>query len=99
MLEQQELDRINKTFSDLKKAENEVVAIEAEVGVIKKQAKEIFTKYGLTGFGDIDKLKETLNQYDVDFEMYFAVQKRYFKSVYPMAKAGGFYFERFDGIV
>ena len=58
MLEQQELDRINKTFSDLKKAENEVVAIEAEVGVIKKQAKEIFTKYGLTGFGDIDKLKE-----------------------------------------
>ena len=62
MLEQQELDRINKTFSDLKKAENEVVAIEAEVGVIKKQAKEIFTKYGLTGFGDIDKLKEMLKE-------------------------------------
>ena len=62
MLEQQELDRINKTFSDLQRAENEVVAIEAEVGVIKKQAKEIFTKYGLTGFGDIDKLKEMLKE-------------------------------------
>lgn len=62
MLEQREIDRIRKTFSDLKRAESDATALEAEVNLVKKQAKEIFAKYDMKGFSDISKLEELLKE-------------------------------------
>ena len=62
MLEKEEIQRIERTFSALKKAENDVAALEAEMNMVKKQAKEIFEKYNLKGFSDVSKLEALLKE-------------------------------------
>lgn len=62
MLEKEEIQRIEKTFNALKKAENDVAALEAEMNMVKKQAKEIFEKYNLKGFSDVSKLEALLKE-------------------------------------
>ena len=62
MLENSKIDEIKRTISELKKAESDVVSLEAEMNMVKKQATEIFKKYNMKGFSDIPILEKKLEE-------------------------------------
>ena len=62
MLETSKIDEIKRTISELKKAESDVVSLEAEMNMVKKQATEIFKKYNMKGFSDISVLEHKLSE-------------------------------------
>lgn len=62
MLETSKIDEIKRTISELKKAESDVVSLEAEMNMVKKQATEIFKKYNMKGFSDIPVLENKLSE-------------------------------------
>lgn len=62
MLETSKIDEIKRTISELKKAESDVVSLEAEMNMVKKQATEIFKKYNMKGFSDIPVLEHKLGE-------------------------------------
>lgn len=62
MLETSKIDEIKRTISGLKKAESDVVSLEAEMNMVKKQATEIFKKYNMKGFSDIPVLENKLSE-------------------------------------
>lgn len=60
MLGNSKIEEIKKTISELKRAENDVVSLEAEMNMVKKQATEIFKKHNMKGFSDIPVLEKKL---------------------------------------
>lgn len=62
MLEEAKIEDIKRTISNLKKAENDAVSLEAELNLVKKQATEIFKKHGMKGFSDIPVLEKKLEE-------------------------------------
>ena len=60
------IEEVKRTIENLKKAEQHVVSLNAEMAMVKKQAREIFDKYGLKGFSDVPKLQEKLHAVEAE---------------------------------
>lgn len=61
-----DVDKVKKVINDLKQAEADAVKLKAEMDVVKKQATEIFKKYGIKGFSEMNVLEEKLKQAEQD---------------------------------
>lgn len=60
------IEEVKRTVESLKKAEQDVVSLKAEMNMVKKQAKEIFEKYSMKGFSDISILQDKLKKAEED---------------------------------
>ena len=70
MLENNKIEEIKKTISELKRAESDEVSLEAEMNMVKKQATEIFKKYNMKGFSDISVLEKKLESLEQELLEY-----------------------------
>ena len=67
-MDNSELNRVKQTFDRLNKAKTEAAALEAELAVVKKQAKALFTKHGISSFAELSTLQEKLVKMDEEIK-------------------------------